>query len=103
MFPGPIGAWFGCEEPGASRLVLNGDRLAGLVEEPILGREAKLATLVELRERFGLAPHETMAVGDGANDLAMLEEAGSGVPFRGQPSVPRCAQYRVDQNRKGHV
>src|SRR3712207_9058878 len=97
MFPGPIGAWFGCEEPGASRLVLDGDRLAGLVEEPILGREAKLATLVELRERFGLAPHETMAVGDGANDLAMLEEAGLGVAFRAKPAVAAAAHAPIDQ------
>jgi phosphoserine phosphatase len=67
-----------------------------LVREPILGREAKLATLVELRDRLGLSRHETMAVGDGANDLAMLGEAGLGVAFRAKPTVAAAAHARID-------
>lgn len=96
VFTGPIGATIGFHEDRSNRLILNGEKLAGLVEEPILGREAKLATLIELRTRFGLAPHETMAVGDGANDLAMLGEAGLGVAFRAKPAVAAAAHAQLD-------
>ena len=53
LFTGPIGAKIGFDEHRSNRLILDGEKLAGIVEEPILGREAKLATLIELRERFG--------------------------------------------------
>ena len=96
LFTGPIGATIGFHEDRSNRLILDGEKLAGLVEEPILGREAKLATLIELRARFGLASHETMAVGDGANDLAMLGEAGLGVAFRAKPAVAAAAHARLD-------
>ena len=96
LFTGPIGAKIGFDEHRSNRLILDGETLAGIVEEPILGREAKLATLIELRERFNLAHHETMAVGDGANDLAMLGEAGLGVAFRAKPAVAAAAHARID-------
>ena len=96
LFTGPIAARIGFDEHRANRLILNGGRLAGLVEEPILGREAKLATLLELRERLGLGAHETMAVGDGANDLAMLGEAGLGIAYRAKPAVAAAAHARID-------
>ena len=96
LFTGPIGAKIGFDEHRSNHLILDGETLAGTVEEPILGREAKLATLIELRERFGLAHHETMAVGDGANDLAMLGEAGLGVAFRAKPAVAAAAHARID-------
>ncbi|MGF9756394.1 phosphoserine phosphatase SerB [Microvirga sp. 0TCS3.31] len=96
LFTGPIGAMIGFHEDRSNRLILNGDKLAGLVEEPILGREAKLATLIELRTRFGLTAQETMAVGDGANDLAMLGEAGLGIAFRAKPAVAAAAHARLD-------
>jgi phosphoserine phosphatase len=96
LFTGPIGAKIGFNEHRSNHLILDGEKLAGQVEEPILGREAKLATLIELRTRFRLAPHETMAVGDGANDLAMLGEAGLGVAFRAKPAVAAAAHARID-------
>jgi phosphoserine phosphatase len=95
LFTGPVAARIGFDEHRSNRLVLEGDRLAGEVEEPILGREAKLATLVELRDRRGLQRHETMAVGDGANDLAMLEEAGLGVAYHAKPAVAAAAHARI--------
>ncbi|WP_114942951.1 phosphoserine phosphatase SerB [Microvirga calopogonii] len=98
LFTGPIGAKIGFNEHRSNRLIVEGGKLAGQVEEPILGREAKLTTLVELRTRFGLAHHETMAVGDGANDLAMLEEAGLGVAFHAKPAVAAAAQARIDHS-----
>ncbi len=96
LFTGPVAAKIGFDEHRSNHLILDGEKLAGEVEEPILGREAKLATLVELRARFGLSPHDTMAVGDGANDLAMLEEAGLGVAFHAKPAVAAAAHARID-------
>jgi phosphoserine phosphatase len=96
LFTGPIAARIGFHEHRSNRLVIEHERLAGRVEEPILGREAKLATLVELRERLGLGPAEVLATGDGANDLAMLAEAGLGVAFHAKPAVAAAAQARLD-------
>lgn len=96
LFTGPVAAMLGFHEHRSNRLVVEDGKLAGRVEEPILGREAKYATLVELREKLGLADHETLAVGDGANDLAMLGEAGLGVAFRAKPAVAQAAAARID-------
>ncbi len=96
LFTGPIGAALGFDEDRANRLAIEDETLAGRVEEPILGREAKLATLVELRDRLGLDPAEVLAVGDGANDLAMLGEAGLGVAYRAKPAVAAAAHARID-------
>ncbi len=96
LFTSRIGAMIGFNEDRSNILELENGALAGRVREPILGKEAKRATLEELRARFGLAREETMAVGDGANDLAMLEEAGLGVAFRAKPAVAAAAQARVE-------
>ena len=95
VFTGPVAAKIGFDEHRSNRLTVAGEKLAGRVEEPILGREAKRATLVELRERLGLSPEDTLAVGDGANDLAMLEAAGLGVAFRAKPAVAEAAHVRI--------
>ena len=96
LFTGPVGAKLGFDENRANRLTLAGERLAGTVEEPIVGKVAKRETLIELRGRFGLASAETLAVGDGANDLDMLGEAGLGVAFRAKPAVAAAAQVRIE-------
>jgi len=84
----------GFEQDFANRLELAGDRLAGTVAEPILGREAKRATLEKLAAEIGAPLQATLCVGDGANDLAMLDAAGMGVAFRAKPAV--AAQARVN-------
>src|SRR5262249_38790839 len=84
------------DENRANTLLTDGDKLSGAVAEPILGREAKLATLVELRERLHLGAAETLAIGDGANDLAMVEAAGLGVAYHAKPKVAEAAQARID-------
>jgi phosphoserine phosphatase len=96
LFTGPVAARIGFDEHRSNTLLVENGRLVGRVAEPIVGREAKLAALVELRARFGLAPSQTLAVGDGANDLAMLQEAGLGVAFRAKPAVAAAAHARVD-------
>ena len=96
LFTSRIGAMIGFHEDRSNLLELKGDILKGTVQEPILGKEAKLATLIELRNRFNLKAYDTLAVGDGANDLAMLGEAGLGVAFRAKPTVAAAAHARID-------
>ena len=81
----------------ANRLEIDGDgRFAGVVAEPIFGADGKRATLLRLRAERGLLAQETLAVGDGANDLPMLQAAGLGVAFRGKPAVAAAAAARID-------
>ena len=98
LFTGPIATRIGFDEHRSNLLELDGDRLAGRVTEPILGREAKLERLLALRAARGLSPAAVMAVGDGANDLAMLSEAGLGVAFHSKPAVAAAAHARIDHN-----
>ncbi|WP_186419336.1 phosphoserine phosphatase SerB [Bosea sp. CS1GBMeth4] len=96
VFTGPVSRTIGFDEHRSNTLLSDGGLLSGLVAEPILGKQAKLDALIELRERFAL-PHEaTLAIGDGANDLAMLAEAGLGVAFRAKPAVAAAADARLD-------
>lgn len=96
LFTGPVATAIGFDEHSSNRLVVEDGRLTGRVEEPILGQEAKLAALVALRARLRLPAARTLAVGDGANDLAMLGEAGLGVAFRATPAVAAVADARLD-------
>ena len=96
MFAEKIAAAIGFHEARANVLMVDGAVFAGTVEEPILGREAKVAALAEFRSRLGLSRADTMAIGDGANDLAMLEEAGLGVAYHAKPAVAAAAEARVD-------
>ena len=96
LFTGAICERIGFHEHRANTLLVDEERFVGAVAEPILGRDAKFAALVELRDRMHLAPSETMAVGDGANDLAMLDEAGIGVAYHAKPAVAAAAHARVD-------
>jgi phosphoserine phosphatase len=96
VFTSKIGAMIGFDEDRSNFLDLDGERLAGTVRDPILGKEAKLKRLLELRAEHGLLPEETIAVGDGANDLAMLGEAGLGVALHAKPAVAAAAHVRID-------
>jgi phosphoserine phosphatase len=96
LFTGPVAKMIGFDEQRGNTLIVDGNEFSGRVAEPILGREAKLATLLELRQRLGLTPHETLAAGDGANDLAMIEAAGLGVAYHAKPKVADAAHARID-------
>ena len=98
LFTSAVAEAIGFHENRANVLIVEDDQFAGLVSEPILGKEAKLASLIELRERHSLRPQDTMAVGDGANDLAMLGEAGLGVAFYAKPAVAAAAHARIDHS-----
>jgi phosphoserine phosphatase len=96
LFTGRVAAMVGFEEHRGNSLIVDDGKLAGRVVEPVLGRDAKLATLIELRERIGLAPQETLAAGDGANDIPMIEAAGLGVAYHAKPKVAEAAYARID-------
>ena len=97
VFTGKIAALIGFDENRGNRLIVADDgRFAGLVAEPILGRDAKLDTLRELRGKLGLDRNDTLVIGDGANDLAMIGDAGLGVAFRAKPLVAQSAATRID-------
>ncbi len=96
LFTGPIAARLGFNENRANTLLIEAGCFTGKVAEPILGRQAKFEVLVELRARLGLVREATMAVGDGANDLAMIVEAGLGVAFHAKPAVAAAAHARID-------
>lgn len=84
------------DEERANRLVVAGGKLTGYVADPVLGPDAKRFALYQLSYRFGLLRDQTMAVGDGANDLLMVEEAGLGVAFRAKPLLAEKADVRID-------
>ncbi len=86
----------GAHEDRANTLAIEGGRLTGKVAEPILGEGAKLGALREIAAGMGIALDETLAVGDGANDLPMLQAAGLGVAYRAKPKVAAGAGARVE-------
>jgi len=82
-----VAAALGFDFDSANVLMHDGKALAGTVEPPILGKEAKLATLRHLSSSRGFATADAVTVGDGANDVPMLKEAGLGVAFHAKPAV----------------
>jgi len=86
-----VAALAGFAENQANRLLFEDGRLSGRVAEPILGRAAKLEALAAIAARLGIAPDAALAVGDGANDLAMIEAAGLGVAYRPKPLLAERA------------
>ena len=97
LFTNRVAAMIGFDENRANTLtVVDGHKLAGTVAEPIFGRDGKRAALIELRQELGLAKDDTMAIGDGANDMDMIAEAGLGVAFHAKPKVAAAAPARID-------
>ncbi len=96
FFTGRVAAAAGFHANRANTLVEADGALTGQVGEPILGREAKLAALKEEAEALGLPLARTLAIGDGANDLAMIQAAGLGVAYRAKPIVAAQADAKVD-------
>ena len=96
-FMAPLAKVIGFDEYHANTLLTDSTgRLTGEVAEPVLGREAKRDTLLALRARLRLRPQGTLAVGDGANDIPMIEAAGLGVAFHGKPALREAAGARID-------
>ncbi len=98
LFTRPIAKLIGFDETSANELHIAGGRLTGTVAEPILGQTAKREHLVRLARERSIPLGETLAVGDGANDLAMIREAGLGVAYRAKPAVAAEAAARIDHS-----
>ncbi len=96
VFTSAVAAMIGFQENRANELRVSDGKLTGEVAEPILGRAAKLATLTELREAFDLDDIDTLVVGDGANDLGMIQHAGLGIAYHAKPAVAAVAAARID-------
>jgi phosphoserine phosphatase len=96
-FTSRIAEMIGFDEQHANTLLTDADgQLTGAVADPVLGREAKLDTLMALRERRRLQRADTLAVGDGANDIPMVEAAGLGIAFHGKPALREAAGACID-------
>lgn len=90
-FTEPVARRLGFHEHRANTLLVDGGVLTGHVSLPVLGREAKVDALKEIADTRGLTPADVIAVGDGANDLGMLQLAGTGVALHAKPVVAEQA------------
>ncbi|MHB8886571.1 MAG: phosphoserine phosphatase SerB [Methylovirgula sp.] len=96
LFSQEIAAMIGFDTYCGNVLIIENGKLTGQVEEPIFGKSAKRETLEFFRAAQGIAASETLAVGDGANDLDMLLQAGLGIAFHAKPAVAAAAHARID-------
>ena len=90
-FAEPVARTVGFDRVRANRLVFAGGKLSGEVGDPIVDAMTKREALVEVREQLGLKPDDVLAIGDGANDKLMIEEAGLGIAFRAKPALIEVA------------
>jgi len=97
-FAEPVGKMIGFDRVKANRLLFDGSQLNGKVGDPIVDAETKRASLIEAREQLGLRPEQVMAIGDGANDKLMVQEAGLGVAYRAKPALAEVADARLDHH-----
>lgn len=94
-FAEPIASAVGFDRVRANRLIFTGGKLSGEVGDPIVDAMAKRDALIEAREQLGLKSLDVLAVGDGANDRMMIEEAGLGVAFRAKPALVEVADAEL--------
>ena len=96
VFADRVAEAIGFDRALSNRLGLADGALDGTVARPIVGSAAKRETLLAERESLGLAPNQTLAVGDGANDIPMIEEAGLGVAYHAKPRTAAAADARIE-------
>lgn len=96
VFTGPVAAALGFDEHRANTLLADQGVLTGHVGLPVLGREAKIEALQDITAARGLTPTDAIAVGDGANDLGMLQLAGTGVALHAKPVVAAQVDLRIN-------
>ena len=94
-FAEPIAKTVGFDRVRANRLIFAGGKLSGEVGDPIVDAMTKYEALIETREQLGLAREDVMAVGDGANDKLMIEEAGLGIAYKAKPTLVAVADVEL--------
>jgi len=97
-FAQPVGEQIGFDRVIANELLIDADALTGTVTKPIVDSTTKETTLLGAMAELGLDTSATLAVGDGANDLAMIKKAGLGVAYHAKPIVAAAAGARIDHN-----
>jgi phosphoserine phosphatase len=97
-FAEPVADAIGFDRAHANVLIIEDGRLTGTVRRPIVGAEAKKEVLLAAAAELGVGLEWAMAVGDGANDIPMLEAAGFGVAYRAKPAARAAADARIDHN-----
>ena len=97
-FADPLAAELGFTELRANYLESIHGHLTGRVTGEIVDAAAKAQALVDMREQLGLPREAVLAVGDGANDAPMIEEAGLGVSYNGKPKLEAVAHARIRHN-----
>jgi phosphoserine phosphatase len=98
FFTRKIAARLGIDREFGNDLEIEAGRLTGRVVKPILGRQAKFDTLIREAAEAGLPLAASLAVGDGANDLDMIQAAGLGIAFHAKPIVTERAKWRIEHN-----
>jgi phosphoserine phosphatase len=96
QFTGHVAKHLGFDEHRANELIIADGKLMGAVREPILGQDAKVSALREITKRLGLEVADAIAVGDGANDIPMLQQAGLGVALHAKPKVREAAAVSIN-------
>lgn len=95
LFTEPVAARAGFHHHHGNRLEMTDGRLTGIVQDPILDKDAKRAFLGDYQTKLGLTEAQTMAIGDGANDLPMLQAAGLGIGFHPKPLVRQAMRNNI--------
>ena len=94
-FAEPVAKSVGFDRVKANRLVFAGGKLSGEVGDPIVDAMTKRDALIETREQLGLKREDVLAIGDGANDKLMIEEAGLGIAFKAKPTLAEAADAEL--------
>ena len=97
-FAEPVGKLLGFDEVRANVLTVRDGKLVGTVDGPIVDASVKRASLIESQAKLGIERDATMALGDGANDKAMVEAAGWGIAYRAKPALAEVADARLDHH-----
>ena len=97
-FVEPIARQIGFDHFTANILGTRGGKLTGVTDGPVVDARVKHDVLVEARDRLGLSPADTLAIGDGANDMPMVVEAGLGIAYRAKPALAAVADARLDHH-----
>jgi phosphoserine phosphatase len=97
-FAEPVAEMLGFERVVANRFATSAGKLTGFVEGAIVDAHSKYTALEQARDELGISASEVLAIGDGANDKAMIEAAGLGVAYRAKPALAAVADARLDHN-----
>jgi phosphoserine phosphatase len=97
-FTGRVAENTGFQINQANELFVADEKLTGAVREPILGRAAKQEALERIARENTIGLADTLAVGDGANDLSMLARSGLGVAFHAKPAVAQAAAVQINHS-----